>query len=155
MSRREGEEPLESFDQALTAEEERLAPERARMLADRTYQSWPYGCWSYQDRSLYAEQLERWFKLFPRAQFHFLTLEELSARPGETLDAVHDFLGLPPHRPASLPRLHAAPEYSSLPPETRERLREYFRPHNQRLYDLVGRDFGWDATSLRSAGSSR
>jgi hypothetical protein len=156
MSRREQEEPLESFDQALTAEEGRLRPERAHMRADRSYQSWPYGCWSYQDRSLYAEQLERWFKLFPREQFHFLTLEELSTQPGETLDAVHEFLGLPAHRPENLPRLHAAPQYDSLPPETRARLQEYFRPHNQRLYDLVGRDFGWDPTaSLRSAGSSR
>ncbi len=146
MSRREQEEPLESFDQALTAEEERLRPERARMWADRTYQSWPYGCWSYQDRSLYAEQLERWFELFPREQFHFLTLEDLSARPGETLDGVHEFLGLPAHRPENLPHLHAA-SYSSLPPDSRERLQEYFRPHNQRLYELVGRDFGWDRVS--------
>ena len=27
--------------------------------------------------------------------------------------------------------------------ETRERLNEYFRPRNRRLYDLTGMDFGW------------
>ncbi len=146
MSRREDEEPFGSFDEAIAAEAERLAPERVRMLADRTYQSWPYGCWSYQDRSMYAEQLERWLKLFPREQFHFLSLEELSARPGETLDSVHEFLGLPPHRPENLPHLHAA-KYDSLAPETRDRLEEVFRPHNQRLYEIVGRDFGWERRS--------
>jgi hypothetical protein len=146
MSRREAEEPFESFGAAVDVEDERLDPERARMRADRRYNSWPIGCWSYLMRSRYAEQLEPWLESFRRDQFHFLTLEELSANPGETLDAVHEFLELPPHRPESLPRLHSA-QYDSLPPETRERLQEYFRPHNQRLYELVGRDLGWDAPS--------
>jgi hypothetical protein len=26
---------------------------------------------------------------------------------------------------------------------TRDRLREYFRPHNERLRELTGIDFGW------------
>jgi hypothetical protein len=154
MTRREGEEPLESFDQALTVENERLEPERARMWADPRYKSWPYGCWSYQDRSLYAEQLERWFELFPREQFHFLTLEDLSARPGETLDGVHEFLGIPAHRPADLPHLHAA-KYDTLERETRDRLGDYFAPHNQRLYDLVGRDFGWERGSADLSQNQR
>jgi hypothetical protein len=145
MSRREQEEPLESFDAAVAIEDERLDRERALMLADPGYQSWPIGCWSYLMRSRYAEQIERWLELFDREQFHFLTLEDLSARPGETLDAVHDFLGLPAHRPERLTPLHTA-SYSSLAPESRERLGEYFRPHNQRLYELVGRDLGWEDT---------
>jgi len=29
-------------------------------------------------------------------------------------------------------------------PETRRRLQEFYAPHNRRLYDLLGRDFGWD-----------
>jgi hypothetical protein len=28
-------------------------------------------------------------------------------------------------------------------PATRRRLEEYFEPHNRRLYELLGRDFGW------------
>jgi hypothetical protein len=28
-------------------------------------------------------------------------------------------------------------------PETRRKLEEYFGPHNQRLYDYLGRDLGW------------
>ncbi len=154
MSRREDEEPLHSFDQAVAIEDERLDPERARMLRDQRYQSWPIGCWSYLMRSRYAENLERWFELFDRDQFHFITLEELSARPGETLDAVHDFLGLPAYRAEGLTPLHTA-EYSSLAPETRERLGEYFRPHNQRLYELIGRDLGWESAPAgqeRAAG---
>ncbi len=143
MSRREEEEPLESFAAAVAAEDRRLAPELARTQVDRRYQSWPIGCWSYLLRSRYAEQLERWFALMSRDQFHFLTLEELSAQPQSTLDRVHEFLGLPPHRYDGLKPLHTA-TYDRIDPATRSQLAEYFRPLNERLYELVGRDFGWE-----------
>jgi Sulfotransferase domain len=143
MSRREGEEPLESFAQAVTAEEARLEPERARMLSDRWYNSWPIGCWSYLMRSRYAEQIERWMQLFAREQLHFLSLEQLSADPQGTLDGVHEFLGLPPHQYGRLPALHVA-RYDSIGAAERAQLAEYFRPHNERLYELIGIDFGWE-----------
>jgi hypothetical protein len=28
-------------------------------------------------------------------------------------------------------------------PATREQLDDYFEPHNRRLYELLGMDFGW------------
>ena len=150
MSRREQEEPLESFATAVAAEEQRLAPELARTKVDRRYQSWPIGCWSYLMRSRYAEQLDRWFALLPRKQFHVLTLEDLSAQPQATLDSVHEFLGLPTHRYEGLKPLHTA-TYDAIDPATRAQLAEYFRPLNERLYELVGRDFGWE----RPAGEQR
>ena len=122
MSRREGEEPLQSFAAAVAVEEERLGPERARALADPLYNSWPIGCWSYLMRSRYAEQLEGWLEYFDRRQFHFLTLEQLAADPQRALDAVHEFLELPPHGYGDLPRLHGAAEYDSLSTATRDEL---------------------------------
>jgi hypothetical protein len=147
MSRREGEEPLESLAQAIAVEDERLDPERARVAADPRYNSWPIGCWSYLMRSRYAEQLERWFAHFPREQFHFVTLEELTSDPAAALAGVHAFLGLPPHVNGDLSPLHGA-RYDPLPTEVEQQLREYFRPHNRRLYELLGVDFGWDATPV-------
>jgi hypothetical protein len=149
MSCREQEESL-SFEEALAIEDERLEPERARIASDERYNSWPIGCWSYQMRSRYAEQLERWFSYFDRSQFHILTLEELAARPSETLDAVHAFLGLSPFTPENLKPLHAA-AYNSLAPVTRARLQECFRPHNERLYELIGRDLGWETRAALPA----
>jgi hypothetical protein len=29
-------------------------------------------------------------------------------------------------------------------PETRDRLARYYEPYNRQLYDLLGRDFGWN-----------
>ena len=150
MTRREGEEPLESFAEAVDAEEGRLAPEVARSAADRRYNSWPLGCWSYLRRSRYAEQLERWFQLFPRDQFHFVKNEDLAENPAATLGSVHDFLELPPHDKQDFPKFHVA-SYSGMTPETRAKLVEYFRPHNERLYELVGIDFGWERDAAPAA----
>jgi hypothetical protein len=144
MSRREGVEPLESFEDAIAQEEDRLRPELARMSADPLYNSWDFGSWSYLGRSRYAEQLERWLEVFPRDQFLFLKAEDLFVQPETVLDAVHEFLGLPSSRPDEIPRLNTADEYDTLAPETRAQLSEYFRPHNERLYELVGIDFGWE-----------
>jgi hypothetical protein len=143
MSRRENEEPLDSFSEAVAAEEWRLTPERARMLADEGYNSWPIGCWSYLMRGRYAEQLERWMEFFGRDQFHFVTLEQLGSAPQQALDGVHDFLGIPGHEYAALPHLHVA-QYDSIGAQARAELADYFRPHNERLYELVGTDFGWE-----------
>jgi hypothetical protein len=150
MTRREGEEPLEAFEEAIAAEDERLAPELARVARNRRYNSWPLGCWSYLLRSRYADQLERWLALFPRERFHFVENENLAERPAAALAGVHRFLGLPPHEQQEFTRYHVA-SYGTISPETRSGLAEYFRPHNERLYQLVGIDFGWEAPSAMSA----
>jgi hypothetical protein len=143
MSRRQGIEPLERFEEATAAEEERLRPEVARLSADPRYNSPDYGRWSYLARSRYAEQLERWLELFPREQFLFLKAEDLLAESTATIDAVYEFLGLPAHRLGKPMRLHTG-EYAAMAPDVRAQMVEYFRPHNERLYDLLGIDLGWE-----------
>jgi Sulfotransferase domain len=153
MSRREGEEALDSFMEAVEAEERRLAPERARMQRSRHYNSWPIGCWSYLMRSRYAEQLEHWLTLVSREQLHVLTLEQMADDPQGALDGVHRFLGLPAHRYEDLRPLHTA-SYEPIGAEDRAMLNDYFRPHNERLYELLGVDFGWERTAIASGEES-
>jgi len=142
-SQRAGDDECESFAEAVEREEERLRAELGRMAADPTYNSMKFGSWSYLARSRYAEQLERWLALFPREQFLFLKAEELSEDPQQTLVTTYAFLGLPPHR-AEVDRLNVSPEHASMPNDVRQRLVDYFRPHNERLYELIGTDFGWE-----------
>lgn len=144
FSRRDGTEECESFEDALAREEERLRPEWERMAADTRYNSWNFGGWSYLARSRYAEQVERWLALFPREQFLFLKAEDMFSDPQSSLDATTEFLGLPPHRLDQATHLNVSPKYEALPAALRERLGDYFRPHNERLYELVGIDFGWE-----------
>ncbi len=143
MSRREGTEPFAVFEEAVARESERLDPEVERSERDRRYNSWPLGIWSYLHRSRYAEQVERWLDLFPREQFLFVKAEEMFGDPRATLETVDEFLGLPLHVPDELPRMLDGGEYADLSAETRAQLGAYFRPHNERLRELTGIDFGW------------
>jgi hypothetical protein len=96
----------------------------------------------YLARGIYADQLAAWFRLFPREQFLILSSEDFFRDTSAVFSQVLDFLGLAPWQPARFDRYNAA-KYSGLDPATRRRLVEYFAPHNERLYQLVGRDFGW------------
>ena len=53
-----------------------------------------------------------------------------------------EFLGLEYHAPKEFKKLNAFP-YPDMDPKTREKLQEYFQPHNERLYEFLGQDLGW------------
>lgn len=122
--------------------------------------------WSPLWIGLYAQHLERWLAWFPRAQIHLVSGEGLISDPAGELGKVQDFLGLQRivtdkhfyfNKTKGFPCLKK-PEGSSKPhclgktkgrthapidPEVIWRLREFYRPHNQRFYQMAGQDFGW------------
>jgi len=133
---RQGEEPL-SFEEALAREEERLAGEADRIRRDGSYYSFAHRKYSYRSRGLYADQLSAWRAHFPLEQFLLLRSEDLFDAPAETWRRVTDFLGL---SPSELPaqRRHNSYPHPPLSGPIRQRLAEYFAPHNLRLRDEWG-----------------
>ena len=97
----------------------------------------------YLARSRYAEQVARWMDFFPRRNILILGSEETFAHPREGCARVLDFLGLQPHPKPDFAPVNTA-DYEPIPEHVRKRLAEYFEPHNRALYELVGRDFGWE-----------
>jgi hypothetical protein len=93
-------------------------------------------------RSLYVDQLVRWHRFFERDRTLVLKSEDFFARPWETLEHVLGFLGLPEWEPEGW-ETHNEGRYGDMDPLTRQRLEEFFEPHNRRLYDYLGVDFGW------------
>jgi hypothetical protein len=143
---REGREPLKSFPEAIEAEDHRLRGERERMLAHEDYASPNYRKFSYLSRGVYVDQLKEWREYFDEDQFLVLKSEDFLGHPENTLASVHEFLGLPPREAGDLdeePEASHKGTYRGLNPAMRERLETYFEPHNQRLYEFLGVDFGW------------
>ncbi len=141
-NRRRGLEPL-SLEEALAAEEERLAGEWERMHQDPCHSPWRYHRFGYVTESRYAEHLERLWQHVPREQTLVLRSEDLFEQPQATLDRIAAFLDIEPWRPQL--RVYNRGDYTQpVPDALRARLRAYFRPYNQRLYELLGRDLGWD-----------
>lgn len=139
---REGWETL-SFEKAISAERQRLAGEREKLLSDQTYWSVSHQHHSYLSRGIYVDQLETWERFFPREQMLILNSEDLYDRPLATLERVTAFLGLPAWKPKEFRQYNHA-RYPVIDSGVREQLVEYFAPHNQRLYRHLGVDFGWN-----------
>lgn len=93
---RRGNETL-SFPEAIECEPERLWGERQRIiLHEGDYYSPAYWQFSYLSRGIYVDQLEIWYRLFPKEQFLILCSEDFYAVPATTLNRTFAFLDLPP-----------------------------------------------------------
>jgi hypothetical protein len=139
---RRGTEDL-SFEEAVGREVERLEGEREKMLRKCGYDSLQARRYSYLSRGVYVDQIQTWREHFPEEQLLILRTEDLFENPQAALGRTLDFLGLPHLEGVNLSKDNRG-GYLEIDPATRERLIEYFRPHNERLYEYLGRDFGWD-----------
>jgi hypothetical protein len=137
-------EPL-SFEDAIGQEEERLRGESLRLLRDESATSFTYREYSYLSRGVYVDQIRAWTSIFPREQIHIVCSEDLLFKdPAAAVDGVQNFLDLPPRRPNRLQTYDRERKLAAMNEATQRQLREHFRPHNQRLFDFLGVDFGWD-----------
>ncbi|MDT9232442.1 tetratricopeptide repeat protein [Limnospira sp. PMC 917.15] len=102
-----------------------------------------WGCqYGYLLRGMYVYFLEKWMQKFPPEQLLILTSEELYNHPQNTLKQVFEFLGLPDHQLSEYPR-YTAGSYNPIPETLRQTLGDFFRPHNHKLEELLGRKFHW------------
>jgi hypothetical protein len=137
---RRGKEPL-AFSEVLAREAQRLTGEVER-VSDATHTNLMHRHVSYLARGIYADQLTKWLRLFSREQLLILPSEEFFADTSRVFSQVLEFLGLSPWAPPRFDAFNPG-RYADMDPPTRRWLVDYFAPHNERLYQLVGRDFGW------------
>jgi hypothetical protein len=97
----------------------------------------------YLARGIYVDQLKRWHQFFDRERLLVVESGDFFNNTQDTLKRVLGFLDLPEWEPDKVPVSNRGRHKQPMSRETRERLREYFEPHNQRLYDYLGLDFGW------------
>lgn len=131
------------FREAVEAEGRRLAGEEERLRRDPSYRSHAHRHHSYLARGVYVDQLLAWRRYFPAEQMLVLGSEALFEDPAGTLQKVLAFLGLEDPPALALPERNKGSYAAPLDPALRDRLRDYYRPHNERLYEYLGRDFGW------------
>ncbi|MCW2797914.1 sulfotransferase [Nocardioides sp.] len=132
----------EPFERALELEDDRLAGQVDRMIADGDYQSFSHRHHAYLRRGQYAEQLVRLHQFFAPDRVHAIDSESFFERPETTYGGVLDFLALPPVLPDRFDRWNGRPS-APMPEATRLRLREHFSSHDRSLAALLGRDPAW------------
>jgi hypothetical protein len=141
-NRKLGLEPEPSFLGALEREEERLAGVVNRLL-DPLAESKPHQYFSYLSRGRYGEQIGRWLQHFPRDRMLVLSSSELFREPRRVMEEVGAFLGIERLRLTEF-GVHTSTSYPSMPEEEKRQLVAYYREHNERLFELVGREFDWE-----------
>lgn len=139
-----GTETLPTFEQAIDAEADRLAGVDGRRLnEDPRYYSLAHDQFTYLARGRYAEHLSTWLQLVPAPQLLVLNADDLFARPAEVFVQVQRFLGLPVRSDMALTTYNSRAR-EPMAAQTKARLAAYYRPYNLELYELLGRNFGWE-----------
>jgi len=99
---------------------------------------------AYIAQGVYEPHIRRWMAAFPETQMLVLKAEDLFRGEKSLLDKVTRFLGLPDADLGEFKRSHGFRLHDKPTDALRAQLQEYYRPHNQRLYDFLGVDFGWE-----------
>lgn len=136
-------EPL-TFAEAIAAEDARTDGELEKMLADSEYYSEAHDFYSYRQRGVYAPQIRNWLEHFPREQVLIVYAEDLYRDTTETFGQVCDFLGIPRMEMPTTAPYNSMPGSKDKPPaDVVAELREFYRPLQNDLEELVGRPAPW------------
>jgi hypothetical protein len=102
---------------------------------------------SYIRRGLYAKQLQNYLSYFNKDQVNIIHSQDLRESTPNALSQLCDFLEIPKHDWSSevLPQLHRG-NYNDkyISDDMKFTLNQFYRQHNEGLYELIGRGFGWN-----------
>jgi Sulfotransferase domain len=131
-----------SFKDALDAEPDRLRGVEERIRQGEVADDRHWRLHAYLRRGLYAEQVEAVHQHFAPERLKVVVSEELFADPLTVMNDVFSFLGVGSVWSGRFEAINANPK-SELDAALRERLAAYYAPHNERLYELIGRRLPW------------
>ena len=134
-----------SFEDAIKHEKERTKGRWEKMERDENYYSWDRDLYSYLEHGIYYPKIKKWFSEFPREQFLIIQTERFQKNPSETYHKALKFLNLPNFNLEKYV-FYKKRDYkkSKILDSTRKELFEFFKPHNEQLYEFLGRRFDWD-----------
>jgi hypothetical protein len=133
------------LEEALARERERMEGEEERLEHDERHSEFRHKYYSYQSRGLYAHQLRRWFQHYPAERLRVWQAEAFFDDPARVFAEVLEYLDLSPWRPAKFKVFNSRENRDAIDPALQARLAQYFLPHNEELYQLLGRRFDWDS----------
>jgi len=137
--KRKGRESL-SINKALQEEDKRVTP----VLKHKDYKNNNFIHCSYKHRGLYCKQLERFLKYYSWEHILVINSEELFLEPENTLKRVFAFVGVDTEfKVKDVKPQNVTLNRSDVDPKVYEYLNDYFAPHNQALYELIGKNYDW------------
>ncbi|MDW3192755.1 MAG: sulfotransferase domain-containing protein [Cytophagales bacterium] len=143
MECRKGREVHNSFEEAIEGEMERIHEAKTDLLSNPLDYHHTFENTSYLSRGIYIDQIEHWLKWYKRDQILILISETFFADPRKELKKVYDFLSISQTLPNDFTPYNVA-DYENMNEKTRLNLRDFFRPHNERLEEFLDRKLDWN-----------
>ncbi len=132
----------EPFERALELEDERLAGEEERLIADATYNSPAHQHQGYLHRGRYLPQLQRMVAAVGRDRVHVVDAGDFFTDPEPVWRQTVEFLGIPDTRVPIFEQNNARPR-SPMPQPLRESLLQRFTADDEALATWWGRVPSW------------
>ena len=94
-------------------------------------------------KGFYAEQLRFWFEKFPKKNILLISSEDLSTDTNRIISEIFEFLEVPKQEISDLTKQNKI-KYPKMRDSTREILIDFFKPYNEKLFDMIGKRFDWN-----------
>jgi len=98
---------------------------------------------SYIKRGIYYFQIERYLEYFDESQILILESDELKNNFEKVLEQLMSFLNLPKEHFTSLNSNVSSIKRSQSFNDELNKLRKFYEPYNEKLYELIGKRFLW------------
>ena len=100
---------------------------------------------SYVGRGIYRPQIERFLKYFDRTNLHVIESQRFFETPAPVLADLFEFLGVRSDvQIRDLAARNVSKRKQLVWPRTLKLLDDFFRPHNERLFELLGTRYYWE-----------
>jgi len=139
-----------SFENAIKQEKKRLhdiheiLKEQAKILAKSDYVSIPHWTQAYTMQGIYVDQLKNWMSYFLKEQILILKSEDLFDNPTRIMKKVYEFLGVENIELSRYQQYNPTDKSKKMQEKVRNYLVDFFKPHNERLYEFLGTRFNWE-----------
>jgi hypothetical protein len=120
-----------------------IAEEIKRLELANTYYVKDNSPYHYVARGVYVEQLENYFRYFPREAILILNYNDFVQTPEVCFASVCRFLSIDDTFIFTLERRNVTTYEAEISKRTADMLRAYYAPYNQRLFTSLGREFAW------------
>lgn len=137
-------EPANSFEEAIKEDEERFEIMKDKFMKDELheYDQSTYAV-PYLSIGKYHIHIKKLMKIISAEQILILKSTELSQMPEKTMEKVLNFLKISTNEKIDFKKSNVG-KYDKMNNKTREKLIEYYKPHNKELEKILGIELDWD-----------
>jgi hypothetical protein len=141
----------ETFENCILNDQERFEETEKKWRNDEVREhTWVDLRLSYVSDGIYFNHIEKWFSLFSKENIHCINVDDLAKEPIVVLNKICAFLNLPDYHFSNYAKKNVnkedqrKPTYPPMNPDTRKKLIEFYKPHNEKLESFLNIKFNWD-----------